>query len=202
MGQLFSRCQDGESQGYGPTLDCQVGLASALWRWRGRPDELLRAIRDPLTAGARGERVRRADGFSEGPPRTVPQIETMIGDGLANEEALIEVSEGAIERYQRIAAFLAAHDSVILGTSIPYAPVYMDAAEAKLPGFGASWQDAIGTLAEGTGIPFVDPVRFGDWWGDGSSQDIKHLSREGAVEFTRQLWDIPEFRTGVTEALE
>ena len=202
MGELFTRCEDSPAAGYEAVADCQAGLVSALWRWRGRLDQIVDAVRSPLSGGYRGDRFRRPDGFSAGPPRTVATIESQIEKGLQTQDRLIEMRADSIDRYARIARFLDEHGVAVTGTSIPYAPVYMDAAEAKLPGFGASWQDAIGTLAEGTGIPFVDPVRFGDWWGDGSSQDIKHLSREGAVEFTRQLWDIPAFRAGVTEALE
>jgi len=201
MGLLFSRCQGDVVEGYEATVDCQAGLVSALWRWRGRPDRIARAMLRPLKASKRWGSARRDDGFSEGKPRPVEKIAAQVAAGLDRLDQTIEVGPLTAERYRRIRGYLEAHGVAVMGVSIPYAPLFMEGLEERMPGFNASWQDAIGRLSAGSGIPFVDPVAFGPWWGDGSNKNLKHLSREGAIDFTNQLWDTPAFRQQVLAGL-
>jgi hypothetical protein len=201
MGRYFSRCEGGGVEGYEAIVDCQASLYSALWRWRGYADEIVRAIRKPIFGGVKNGRLRRPDGFSEGVPRSVEKIEGQIEEGLRSQRWLVDVGPGTIGRYSEIAEFLEAHGIPVIGITIPYAPPFMDATEVKLPGYWASWQTAVEKLSDGSGIPFIKPALFGSWWGDGSSQNVKHLSKKGAIDFTHQLWDTPEFRDQLLESL-
>lgn len=125
---------------------------------------------------------------------SIESIEAQIPAGLRRLPEAITMGPRNSARYRAIAEFLQSRGVAVVGISIPYAPAFMGALEAERPGFGQAWSDSVAMLAQGSGIPFVDPVTFGPWCGEGSSQNLKHLSREGAIDFTHQLWDMPGFR--------
>ena len=56
-------------------------------------------------------------------------------------------------------------------------------------------------LEAATGEDLVYVTDFGDWYGPGSAGNINHLSADGAIAFTDQLWGMPEFRDRVIDAL-
>jgi hypothetical protein len=200
MGQLFTRCQG--VTGYAELVDCWMGPVSALWRWRGRPDQLAAAVRrDRWTLGEGNKRVVRADGFSEGPPVSIKRIEAQIPEGLGREAASISLGRGVVDEYGRLVDVLREHGTTVVATLIPYSPPYAAALEERHPGFDAERLAAARQLSVAIDVPIADPGPFGPWWGDGSSQNIKHLSREGAVDFTRQLWDTPAFREALLAGL-
>jgi hypothetical protein len=202
MGRLFSRCQARGVDSFVETVDCQAALVSSLWRWRGRPRELLTGLVRGMPRSFGKVHRRRADGFTEGMPRRVHRIEAQVPVGLEREDGRTGFNQGAVRAYARIARFLEERGSRLVGVSIPYAPPYMDAIEERYPGYRASWSEALRQLSEEADFPIVDTGGFGDWWGDGSSQNVKHLSREGAEDFTEQLWETPTFRDAVMDALE
>jgi hypothetical protein len=202
MGQLFAQCDGVE--GYAEIVDCAIGQLSALWQWRGRPEQIVRALRRPVsTLGGRGsERILRRDGFSERKGRSVTELEAQVADGLDREDPTIALGEGVSDHYRVLVDFLRAHGIEVVATLVPYSPTYAEALEARHPGFEQERGAAAGQLAREIGLEIIDPGRFGSWWGDGDSSNIKHLSGEGAAEFTRQLWQTTAFRDGVLAGLE
>jgi hypothetical protein len=202
MGRLFAQCDGVE--GYAEIVDCAMGQLSALWQWRGRPEQIVRALRrPPSTLGGRGgQRILRSDGFSERAGRTVAELEAQVADGLDREDPTIGLGEGVSDDYRALVDFLRAHGTEVVATLVPYSPTYTAALEARHPGFEQERRAAAGQLANEIGLEIIDPGRFGSWWGDGDSSNIKHLSGAGAAEFTRQLWQTTAFRDGIVAGLE
>jgi hypothetical protein len=79
--------------------------------------------------------------------------------------------------------------------------VYTAAVQKKYPGWDASRQTVVKDLASSAHVPLVYIDHFGSWWGERSSRDVKHLSREGAQDFTRQVWAQRQFRDIVLSGL-
>jgi hypothetical protein len=200
MGRLLTRCEGVE--GYADLADCWLGQVSALWQWRGRPGPIVNAIRrSRWTQGSGRRRLLRTDGFAEGPPRSVAEIERQVRTGLAHEPESLELGRSVPDDYRELVDALQRNGVTVVPVLIPYSPPYAAALEERHPGFEAEMQAAAEALGTATGVPVIDPGPFGTWWGDGSSQNIKHLSREGAVDFTRQLWETPGVRDGLLAGL-
>ena len=89
----------------------------------------------------------------------------------------------------------------MIAVSVPVSPVYQAALAAERPAWEDDRRQAVLGLAGPAGVPVVDPVSFGAWWGDGSSRDVNHLSREGAPDFVTQLMTMPAFRDPIVARL-
>jgi len=199
MGELFEDCEGVE--GIARIVDCRVSQVSALWRWRGRPVAIWKGVRGTYLRHGVGGRNLRRDGFAEGPSRSVAHLRGQIEKGLKGEPVEMALAPGVAADYRELVAFLREHGSDALGVLIPYSPVYAEALEARWPGWDLARLDAARALSEAIDAPIIDPGQLGSWWGDGMSQNIKHLSGPGAEAFTRQVWQADGFRDAVTDAL-
>lgn len=56
-------------------------------------------------------------------------------------------------------------------------------------------------LEDVSGQDIVQVDELGDWWRPKSSNDPRHLSREGARKLTRQLYGMDEFREPLLDGL-
>lgn len=200
MGQLFGRCADLPEPGWVSWTDCAAGLVSAAWRWRGRPGEVLGAMTRPRDL-ASVEGRRRPDGFGGGPSSSIAEVEAQIPTGLARDPGPTLIGEGSLDRFRRIADAVRAAGGTPIGVLIGYAPPYMAALEERYPGFRQAWLDGAAQIGAEAGMEIVDPGPFDPWWGEGSSEDIRHLSRDGAVDFTRSVWAAPGLAPAVLRAL-
>jgi hypothetical protein len=200
MGQLFTDCaMEAKLDDW---LGCRLAEASFLWRWRGHPDRVASAVRRPLKTSsqhASGLFVR-ADGFRSGKPATVAEIQAQLPKAIANLTHF-SLGNGVEASYVTLIRTLVDGGSTVVVFGVPASPPYRNALEAAQPGFEQTRVDIVARLAAATGVPIVDPVSLGSWWGDGSSRDVNHLSREGAPLFVHQLMASPEFREPIVARL-
>ena len=90
----------------------------------------------------------------------------------------------------------------VVMVAIPFSPPYQEALEERQPGWEQSRRDAVADLEALTGVDVADPYRFGDWWTSESARDPRHLSGDGARDFTKQLMAMPEVTQALLDALE
>lgn len=200
MGLLFGDCQ-GITE-LAAIVDCRAAQVSALWRWRGRWEQVIGAVTGgDFTAGKGGRRPRR-DGFSSGPKRTVAELGPQVEEGLSREDEGMALGPTVVRDYQALVDFIRSQGSTAVGVLVPYSQLYTDALEARHPGWDAERLAAARALAEAIGVPVVDPGPIAGWWGDGMSQNIKHFSGAGAKRFTEQLWSVPAFADAVASGLQ
>ena len=57
-------------------------------------------------------------------------------------------------------------------------------------------------LGEAADVRHHDMEAFGTWWDATDSRDLRHLSRTGAEQATRQLWAMPGFSDEILAALD
>ena len=200
MGGLFTRCASASS--YDAAVNCAFGNVSAFWRWRGTFDRVLRAVVRPLppTKSERGFTLR-ADGFRAGPPVTIADLREQVPTALEKEPAAFTMGADVPPAFAGLVDRLREHRVAVVAVAIPYSPVLVAALETRQAGWEAGRRAAVAALEAAGELPIVDPAGFGAWWGEGSSRDVKHLSRHGAPGFVEQLWGIAAFRDGVLAAL-
>jgi hypothetical protein len=199
MGGLFSGCE--RMNDYGQHLDCGFGAFSAAWRWRGHLDRVVGALGDgvPFKITTDGLFLRE-DGFREG--RGVPLSRLLEQlDAADLRIRIFEVSDDVADGYVRLIETLESHGVAVIPVAIPDTPQLIERMERMQPGRRDLFREALDDLETRTGIEFVDPVAFGAWWGDGQARNFNHLSAEGAVKFTRQLWSMENFRARLLGAL-
>lgn len=200
MGGLFGGCE--LTKDLGTRLDCELSTISAAWRWRGRPMTILSALRSPMPQATSSGGLRlRADGFRAGRGRTVEQIHGQL-ESADLKRRLFVFPQVVSDGYVRLINTLRANGVAIVPVAIPDSPLLNERMSA-LEGTDRRQQfrDALDVLASRSGIPFVDPVAFGAWWGDGQARNFNHLSASGARYFTRQLWGMADFRDALISAL-
>jgi hypothetical protein len=76
---------------------------------------------------------------------------------------------------------------VVLFT-VPYPPPLLDAIRVRSPGLASADAAALAVLSDAAGLPILRTEAMGSWWTPEDSNDLKHLSADGADAFTRQLW--------------
>ena len=200
LGGIFTDCA--LAGGLDDLLACRAGDVSALWRWRGNIDRVLGAILHPWPRTLREQGfLLRADGFRAGPPATVAALRAQLPTALANEGSTLRVGADVPDSFATLVGALREHGVPVVAVAVPYSPVLTDALEARAPGWEGARQAIVAGLGAAAGVSIVDPGRFGSWWGDGSSRDVKHLSRDGAPRFVDQLWSMPAFRDALVEGL-
>lgn len=199
MGGLLTDCE--VTGDYVELVNCRMSNLSALWRWRGRPDRLLTAIR---SAGPRGSRhgglVLREDGFRAGRPVGEAQLRRQLKVAIKKQPPFRMGDDARLE-YRRLVELLREHGVTVIPVAVPNIPLLLEAVEKKHPGWEAARGAAIRRLEEETGVDIVDPLRLGPWFGDDSARNIKHLSVRGARDFTQQLWGITTLRGRLVAAL-
>ncbi|MFN8621780.1 MAG: hypothetical protein U0869_13695 [Chloroflexota bacterium] len=199
MGQLFGDCQ-GITE-LAAVVDCRAAQVSALWRWRGRWQQVLSAVTGGDFTAGKGGRHPRHDGFSSGPKRTVAQLQPQVEEGLSHEDVAMALGPTVIDDYRALVDFITSQGSTAVGVLVPYSQLYADALEARHPGWDTERLVAAQDLSAAIGAPVIDPGSIAAWWGDGTSQNIKHFSGAGAKRFTQQAWDAPGFADAVVAAL-
>ncbi len=200
LGQLWSGCAAADD--IGGSLDCWLGEASAAWRWRGRPDELLDASRGdyPTTARQHG-RTLRENGWTAEAPATAASLRREIPEALERLEAHIDVPAYVAAEFHNLVLDLRDEGAQVVAVQMPYAPILEEALIARNPEWAQQRAAGFEVLEVAADIDIVDPGGFGDWATPTSFHDLRHLSRRGAEPFTRQLWELPEFREPLLAAL-
>lgn len=199
MGRLFDGCA-------GPmdleeTLDCRAGQASALWRWRGRPDRLVDAISNGMPRTDNTDSLQlRADGFREGRGRPVRQLERQLARANLDRRRF-ELTEDVRESWERLTTLALDAGATVIPVAIPDTPPMQRRMEELQPGRSESYQAAVRALGTSTGLEFVEVDEFGMWWGDGMARNYNHLSRRGALAFTWQLWGMESFQERVLDGM-
>jgi hypothetical protein len=199
MGGLFSDCE--RMRDYGQQLSCRLASVSAAWRWRGHPDRIVRALSGTVPRRSHeGGLQLRQDGFREGDGVTLDRIQAQMDAADLRRRIFVfpdEVQSG----YVRLIEALRANGVAVVPVAIPDTPPLIERMERMQPGRRQLFRDALDVLEARTGLPFVDPISFGDWWKDGEARNFNHLSASGAIKFTRQLWEMPEFREALLAGL-
>lgn len=199
MGGLFSDCERMDQTGQ--QLDCRLAAYSAAWRWRGHPERILLALQETVPRRIRSGGLQlREDGFREG--RGVP-ISTLLEqlDAADLRIRTFAMANEVADGYVRLIETLESHGVTVVPIAIPDTPQLIERMERMQPGRRQLFRDALDALELRTGLEFVDPVAFGPWWGDGQARNFAHLSAEGAVRFTRQLWSMDDFRARLLAGL-
>jgi hypothetical protein len=196
LGGMITRCA--ETTSIDGWLSCRLANVSALWRWHGRLDRVAFAVDHALPVRVRSASfVLRADGYGAWPPATLDTIRGQVDRALSHEPETLRLAPGVPDAFKRLVDVARGAGIPIVAVAMPTSPIYQDALEARSPGYDAGRRDGVAVLAAASGQSIIDPLRFGSWWGDGSSRDVKHLSLEGAPKFVEQLWAMPAFRDGV-----
>jgi hypothetical protein len=199
MGGLFSDCE--RWTGYSSMLDCRFASISAAWRWRGHLDLILEALEQPMPRRIRSGGLRlREDGFREGRGVPLERLQAQM-DGADLRKRIFVFPQTVSDGFVRLIEALRSNGVKIVPVAIPDTPALSERMERLQPGRRELFRSALNVLESRAGLTFVDPVAFGDWWLDGEARNFNHLSASGAVKFTRQLWQMPEFRHALLEGL-
>ncbi len=199
MGRLFDGCA-------GPmeleeALDCRASQASTLWRWRGRPDRLAEAISSSVPhTDDTDSLLLRADGFREGRGRPVRQLERQLTRADLDRRRFALTSQ-VEESWERLTSVARNAGATVIPVAIPDTPPMQQRMERLQPGRSKLYHAAVRALGASAELEFVEVDAFGRWWGDGMARNYNHLSRRGATEFTRQLWNLERFRERILGAL-
>lgn len=200
MGQLFTAC--GAPGPLESMFSCRLGQVSALWRWRGHADFLVRSLVGGMqrTVTRRGLTLRQ-DGFRSGRGLSDKQLLLQLAQHLKNRPDAFTMGRLARSRYLELVAFLRSQDVQVVPVAVPEAPQLAAALEDRHPDWAAEWRSALEELSSATGVQIVDPGGFGDWYREGSMRNIKHLSEDGARAFTDQILAMPAVRNAMVRAL-
>jgi hypothetical protein len=193
MGQQMTGC--GLATSPGDWLDCQAGRISAFWRWHGLAERISSAV------GLGTGDVLRADGFPPADGLSVAELTDLVPRALRLAEATPALSPVAEAGFGDLMAALRHTGVPVVALAVPFSPPYQDGLEQRQAGWEASRQALLQHLEQAGDLSIHDPLRFGDWWGDGSSRDPRHLSTKGAKAFTRQLLQMPDVREALEAAL-
>lgn len=200
LGRLWSGCES--IADLTEQLDCQLGQVSALWRWRGRPDDLLRAAERgmPRTATVAGRQLQE-DGWASEPPSTRRALRREIPGALERLLERISVPAYVAIDFAALVDDLRSHGVTVITITFPYAAMLEEALMARNPAWKAQRDEGYTILEEASRSDIIEVAGFGDWWRPRSMHDLRHLSREGAGPFTQQLWEMPAFREAVLEGM-
>jgi len=199
LGRLWGGCPEAAGPAW---LSCALGQRAALWRWRGDGARVRQALWGGRgkTAGASDRRLTASGWLSERPVRNytleqrVPQLLEVMPEGVPLPKANLESFVALIDE-------LRGHGATVVAVALPYAPQLEAALVARNPEWYAERDSGFAALSDAADLPIVSVEAYGDWWETRSQNDLRHLSRRGAGPMTRQLWDRPEFRTPIVEAL-
>ena len=93
---------------------------------------------------------------------------------------------------------------MLIVVEMPYAPMLVEALLERNPAWEEQRREGFALLERAADIDIVEIDALGEWATASAFHDLRHLSDKGAEPFTRQLWDMPEFRepvlAGVTAA--
>jgi len=200
LGQLYAGCQHVDEPE--ARLDCEVGQISALWRWRGQIDRIEGALEGQYPTTARSnKRVLRADGFMGDRPLDLEEIEALLPETMAKIPRNVRPSDESEADFVALVEALRAEGVDVVVVALPYTRILEDALLER----NLEWREQLDAgyarLEEAADVDIVQVQKYGRWWGDGSSADLRHLSRDGAGPFTKQLWQMSPFREALLESL-
>lgn len=200
LGQLWSGCTTDDVAA--PPLECWLGQGSALWRWRGQPEQIVEAVTGTAPVTLRdGKRKLHEDGWMATDPTNAKGMrnstERMIE--MLGEE--VDLPEHVAHDFTALIEELQARGVTVVAVEMPYADQLQDELTTRNPDWAQQRRSAYQQLEEVSGLDIIEVDRFGPWAKVKSFRDAQHLSRLGAEPFTRQLWDEPEFRERLLEGL-
>jgi hypothetical protein len=199
-GQYLSGCRS--SPDPVATVDCLLGQASVLWRWRGQPERVVQAATGSAPREwVDGPRTRRLDGFLAEGGRTAEWLAAQVRPTVRRRTLDAHLDAQVTGQLAGLVGRLRSAGSSVVVVFLPYSPPLMDALAARDPAFDVTLDASLDALGAAAGTTIVDPGRFGDWWTPAASSDVRHLSTDGAAAFTRQLWAMPGFRDPLIGAL-
>lgn len=199
LGRLWSGCQD---VSWPAAADCLLGQASALWRWRGRPDRLLEASLEGLpTTFDHDGRLLQENGWASETPATARRLREQLPGTLERLPPLGGLPQAVEEGYAALVDELRGHGAQVVPFALPYSQPLTEALVADDPAWQQRLREGYRRLEAVSGLDISLLEAFGPWWEPASQHDLRHLSREGAGPATRQLWEVPGFREGLLSGL-
>jgi len=200
LGELLAGC--GVTNDINQWLNCELSSVSALWRWRGTPDRIAGAVVRPVLQTSQGNGLHlRVDGFREGEARPAARIRQQAKQWTAGQPGELRLATAALADFRDLVDLLRTNGVAVIPVSMPENPILTSALLTKVPDWEGARRRAVTSMARATATQVVYVTAFGRWYGDGSSRDVKHLSRSGAEHFAFQLWSLPEFREAITRGL-
>jgi len=184
-------------------IDCELAHVSAAWRWHGRPERVIRAAISGSQLGMKANRGRlRPDGFFARGPANQGRLQQQIANrDYAQSRVTPGFNQPEADDFRAFAELVAANGGSVIFVQVPLTKPYTDELIARNPDWEADRETAAAELEAAIGQDIVFVESYGDWWNDRSASDLNHLSAEAAKDFTRQLWDMPDFRAQVVAGL-
>jgi hypothetical protein len=203
LGQLWDECAQTDGvDDLGASLDCWLGQESAAWRWRGRPGRLVHAAEKgmPKSIVVKGRRLKE-NGWTAAKAVTPKELRKELPGTLARLQEQIVTPASIVIEFAELMRQLRDREVQVVPVTMPYAGLLEDALVARNPDWEQQRLDGVELFEAYGEIDIIDVDGYGDWVDGGSFHDLRHLSRDGAGPFTRQLWEIPEFKARVLEGL-
>lgn len=200
LGRLWTGC--GEELYSEEGLECRLSEVSALWRWRSRWEDLATAITDGVpTTIDEGGRSLRESGWLAGRPADDEQLQKNLPRALERLEEEIEVTDELAESWAAYIDELRSHDVEVVALRMPYYPPLIEAVLERNPAWVEQRDAGYARLEEAAGLPLIEVPGFlaqvePEWY-----RDPRHLSRQGAPPFTRQMWSTDAVNEAVLEVL-
>jgi hypothetical protein len=196
LGQAWRGCADISDPV--KSIDCWLGQASAMWRWRGRPDQLLSAVGSGVPRTLReGGRTLHENGWTSEKPATERQLRKVLPATLERLQEEIFVPAFVFNEFIGLVSDLRSRGVEVIVVEMPYSPLLVEALLQRNPAWEEQRRAGFELLGQAADIDIVEIEALGDWATASAFHDLRHLSRKGAEPFTRQLWDMPEFREPV-----
>lgn len=184
---------------------CERDIADPVFRFRTGGDQVARAQEgQPAQTSLRldADSTLRSDGLIAHPGVSAAEAEEISDTRMERGfPGFPTVHEEAVADFGAAVELLRSHDVTVLAFEVPYTPVHQANLEEAGRDYDARRQEAARALTAPHDVPLFPVDEFGDWWGDGDSRDAIHLSPQGAVQFARQLTQIPGFLEEVEAGL-
>ncbi len=199
LGRLWTGCAD--LAGY-EQVSCQVGQRSALWRWRGRTEQVRQALAGPRETTISGAgRTVLENGWVSAKPAAAERLDGLLEDTLARLDAEVVRSPAAEAEFAALVADLRALGSEVVVVATPYSEPLLAALTERNPDWPAQLAESYAGMAEAAAVEIIELPEPGDAWQPRWQRDHRHVSRVGAKVLTEQLWADPRFREPMLAAL-
>jgi len=200
LGRLWTGCPDDALDP--EMLECRLAQVSALWRWRGHPDDLARALLEPMPKTlVDGGRELKPDGWIRARPSNAKKLGEQLPRALERMETEVLVPDDVVEGFADLVEYLRAQGVEVVALRMPYSADLEAALVERNPDWETQLNAAYARLSEAADIELLDMSTFSDVAKVNWFRDPRHLSRLGAGPFTRRLWKIAEFREPILESL-
>lgn len=188
LGRLWAGCD-----GLGADVDvlaCHLSGISALWRWRGRWDDLATALTEgvPRTIDD-GSRILHESGWLAARPARADRLDGNLPRALGRLDEGITVSDELADRWSAFVDELRANGVAVVALRMPYYPPLEEAAVERNPRWREQRDEGYARLEQAAELPLLDIPGFAEAAPAAWFRDPRHLSRAGAGPFTRQMWE-------------